>query len=578
MQEPSLIVGIDLGTTNSAVAYYSNHFNYIVPNDLGSRLTPSAVAVDEDGQLVTGRLAKNIQLLEPHKGALHFKRMIGTQKKLTLGRHSLTSLELSSMILAQLKADASARLNTPVSRAVITVPAYFDENQRNQTKKAAELAGLKVERLINEPTAAAMAYGLHDLGDDALFMVIDLGGGTLDICVMELFDGTLQVQSTAGDNHLGGEDFTACLAALMLQVGGLSPDDVMAKDQPRYTMTLKRAELAKRQLKPGADAKVIVPGPGGERSGEQEVSLSAQAIDDCFRPFFDRMITPIREALAHAKIKRKDLEKVILVGGATRLPHVKAFVKDLLQKTPLDDIDPDLAVVRGAALGAALIANDVSIQDIVVTDVTSHSLGIETVKNVSDSKIKSGYFSTIIPRNTVIPTSKTEEFSTVQPFQKELTIKIYEGESRQTAENQKVGTISLKGLPEKDETYPFYVTFTYDISGMLEVMVDIPGEQEPRKEIIHRNGEQISAADKRQAEQWMASIKSKKNQTLNYRALIKRCEQLCRELRPMDREHVEMLMDELEALMENPRFKSESKQIAEQLKDQCKKWEDDDTW
>lgn len=461
----SPIVGIDLGTTNSAIGMLEGDTVRLFPNPLGDVLTPSAVALDPRHRgLVVGRTAKDLLVLHPDHGAARWKPDMGRDGKRRVGDRSFDAIELSAHVLDALRADAERALGTTVDRCVITVPAYFDDPQRAATRRAAEIAGFTVERILNEPTAAAIAYGLHRRDDESLFAVVDLGGGTFDVCVMELFDGVLQVKGVAGESQLGGEDFTALLAEHLAERAGMRPP---TPGTATAAFLYKRAELTKRALArwPTTEVELSAEVTGGAPA---RFELTADEVDHVWTPLVARLRPVVRAALRGAGVEPAQLAEVILVGGATRMPCVQRLIGEQLGRTPIHHANPDLLVAEGAAIQAAMIADHRGVSELVVTDVASHSLGVEVTRELGGHRVD-GYFSPVIHRNTTIPTSQWDSFSTLYDDQPQVTLAIYEGEGRKVADNRRIGTLEVKDIPRGPAPKEFRVRFTCDVNGMLEV-------------------------------------------------------------------------------------------------------------
>lgn len=458
---PLTHIGIDLGTTNSLVSIFEETGPRLLPNRLGQFLTPSVVGYDGE-QLYVGETAQARKVANPGQVVSAFKRTMGTEKQYKIGGKRFTSVELSSAVLSTLKADAEAALGVSVVDVVISVPAYFNEMQRSCVATAARMAGLNPVRLINEPTAAALAYGLQDLEAESCFLVFDLGGGTFDVSVLEVFEGVMEVKATSGDAFLGGEDFSDVLAKHLFSK--------LEKDQQteaNRTPVAKIAEEVKRTLTEQASAEVKVDRPG--------LSLSLQVTRDTFEelssPLLKRLRRPLERVLHDARLTPADLEKVVLVGGATRMPVIRTMLAKTLRHFPDAHIDPDHAVAIGAAVQAGLVGKNKALDDVVMTDVTAHSLGIETARQVGGRNFD-GYFLPIIERNTVIPVSREEVIYPLHPNQTVIEVNVYQGEAPDVKSNVKLGSVSVN-LPrtKSGELEPASVRFTYDVSGLLDVDV-----------------------------------------------------------------------------------------------------------
>jgi molecular chaperone HscC len=433
------IVGIDLGTTNSAVASMTENGPRLIPNALGEVLTPSVVGVDEDSRLLVGRAAKELQVIRPECCASLFKRRMGSDWHAQLGKHKFSAEELSSLVLRSLKEDAAGFLNEPVDRAVITVPAYFNDQQRKATIAAGQIAGLTVERIFNEPTAAALAYGFHESRDEKILLIFDLGGGTFDVSVVELFEGTLEVRASSGESFLGGEDFTRTMAARLLEQHGHPFERAELQAPLMVARMVQQCERAKCSLSRQDSFSLRIPDHKGEyHDSSPEATITRQQFEAFTQHILNRVDLPVRRVLGDANLSREDIDEVILVGGATRMPAVIERVTQLLGKSPHRRLNPDHVVALGAAVQAGLIARAQSVEDLVVTDVAPFTLGIEITKEFGHER-REGYFLPIIQRNSTIPISRVERVETIYPNQTVLRVKVYQGESRRVEDNLFLG-------------------------------------------------------------------------------------------------------------------------------------------
>lgn len=472
-----MIVGIDLGTTNSLVACYTEEGPKIIPNRLGKNLTPSVVSVDEEGTIYVGETAQERMSLYPDTVAMTFKRSMGSERTYTLSGKKYLPEELSSFVLRALKEDAEEYLGQPVTEAVISVPAYFDDQRRKATKRAGELAGLKVERMISEPTAAAIAYGLYEKQEDTRFLVFDLGGGTFDVSILELFQNILEVRAVAGDNYLGGEDFTRILEKLFLSKVGIDGNNLSAKEQVRL---YRCVEEAKRKLNDKSE--ITISCLLGEEI--KEAQIRTKEYEAACEELFTKIRQPVQRSLSDAGLSLRDIDQVVLIGGATRLQICRDFFIRLFRKFPNTSINPDEAVALGAAIQAAMKERRQEVQEMILTDVCSFTLGTEVVMEYGDGGVESGHYSPIIERNTVIPASKTSRFYTARENQEKISIRILQGESRFARNNLYLGELEVevpKG-PKGQEAVD--VTYTYDINSLLEVEVKVISTGASRKMII----------------------------------------------------------------------------------------------
>ena len=535
------IVGIDLGTTNSAIGVLDGERVRLFENPLGEVLTPSVVARDpKTGQLVVGRTARDLIAASPGQGAARFKTDMGGTRRHAIGNRNLTPVELSAYVLDALRADAERALGTTVTRCVITVPAYFDDAQRHATRQAAEQAGFVVERILNEPTAAAIAYGLHKKDDETLFAVVDLGGGTFDVCVMELFEGVLQVKGVAGESRLGGEDFTAALAGeLARRIGRPAPPT----GTPAWAMLYKKAELAKRALSRWSATEVALPAEvaGGEA---RSVTVTAEEVDALWEPLVARLRGPLRTALRGAGVERAALAEVILVGGATRMKCVVRAVEELMGRTPRHHADPDLLVAEGAAIQAAMIDAKAgsAVGDMVVTDVASHSLGVDTARELG-GRVVPGYFQPVIHRNTVIPTSQVESFATILDNQAEVTFGVYEGEAREVKDNRKIGELRVGGIPLGPAPKSVAVRFTYDQNGLLEVEAQVVETGKTVAKVFERTGGELRGTALEDARARLKALRADPMDRPRYRDLHARARLLWQEADQIGRAQLDALID-----------------------------------
>lgn len=459
-----MIVGIDLGTTNSLVAYFTEDGPKIIPNRLGKNLTPSVVSVDEEGNVYVGETAKERMSLYPASVAQTFKRSMGTERTYNLSGHVFKPEELSSMVLRALKEDAENYLGEEVTEAVISVPAYFDDKRRKATKRAGELAGLKVERMISEPTAAAVAYGLYDKNQDTRFLVFDLGGGTFDVSVLELYHNILEVRAVAGDNYLGGEDFTQEMAKLFLHKAKLSLSQLSEKEQVRL---MKAAEKAKRALNEESSVTMSVL----YQEEMKEETITAKEYEEACEELLMKIREPVKKSLSDAGLKLSDIDEVLLIGGATRLGIVRDFLIRLFRKFPDTRLNPDETVALGAAIQGAMKERREEVKEVILTDVCSFTLGTEVVVEYDEDKYEDGRFCPIIERNTVIPASRTERLYTVRDNQTTVRVRVLQGESRFARNNLFLGELEIEVPKNLKGREAIDVTYTYDINSLLEVEV-----------------------------------------------------------------------------------------------------------
>lgn len=473
-----MIIGIDLGTTNSLAAYFTEEGPKMIPNRLGGHLTPSVVSIDEEGQVYVGETARERMLLHPESTASVFKRSMGTDKKYILNGKKYSAEELSSFVLRSLKEDAEVYLKEPVTEAVISVPAYFNDARRKATKRAGELAGLKVERIISEPTAAAVAYGLYEAKENAKFLVFDLGGGTFDVSILELFHPILEVRAVAGDNFLGGEDFTKVIEDLFFEKN--KELDPMLLDAKTLRHIHKQAELCKLSFSDEKD--VVMTCIIHDKKYELELDLDeyTKACED----LLERIRIPVKRSLADSNTRLSDISKVVLVGGATKSPVIRKFVSRLFKFIPDTNINPDEAVALGAAIQAAMKERNDAIREVILTDVCPFTLGTEVVVERENGSMEPGHFCPIIERNTVIPASRTETLYTIRDNQTKLRVNVLQGESRFAANNVSLGELEIDVPKAKAGEEAIEVTYTYDVNAILEVEVRVVSTDRKVKQVI----------------------------------------------------------------------------------------------
>lgn len=512
-----MIIGIDLGTTNSAAAVWRDGRAVLIPNRLGHVLTPSAVSIDGDTVHI-GLTARERQVTNPRDTATAFKRYMGTQRTTRIGDRSLLAEELSALVLRSLKEDAEAFLGDAVTEAVITVPAYFNDKQRKATRRAGELAGLKVERLINEPTAAALAYGIHQLQEETRFLVFDLGGGTFDVSVLEIFEGIIEVRASTGDNRLGGEDFNELLIAHARDRMGGRLNSAAGSDDGLYQKLREQAEIARRTLAHAPEATMQLVWNDEAYSA----SITAEELEIRAAPLLARLRDPVLQSLRDSNIHPDSLSDIILIGGATRMPIVRRAVARMFGRFPNSSVNPDEAVALGAAVQAGLKARDAALREVVVTDVCPFSLGVAHSRGLPDGRFEEGVFAPIIDRNTAIPVSRMKSFFTINPDQRIVDIAVYQGEARKVVDNVKIGDLRIS-MPKGPAGQQVDCRFSYDINGLLEVDVHVPASGERWQLVISDDEatDDSSLADRRAA---LAALKVHPRDTEANRAALARAE------------------------------------------------------
>ena len=454
------VVGIDLGTTNSLVGVWRNGAPVLIPNALGEVMTPSVVSLSEKGEVLVGMAARERLVTHPARTAAAFKRYMGTDRAMDLGDREFRPEELSALVLGSLRADAEAFLGETVREAVITVPAYFNDVQRKATRQAGELAGLKVERLLTEPTAAALAYGVAAGADDELILVVDLGGGTFDVSVVHAFEGVMEVRAAAGDSWLGGEDFVDAIAGAFRAEAGMTAPSLSELAELR-----RQAEMAMRRLSDADEAELVV----NETGRVLKWSLTRDRFEAISEPTLARVRAPIERALRDARVRPQDLTRVIMAGGASRMPMIRRLIARLFRRMPLQQINPDEVVARGAAVRAGLAMRAVGLEEAVMIDVTPFTLGIEVMNRTPAGGYIAGVFCPVIERNTVAPASRVTGVVTTEDGQKELRISVFQGESRFVKDNVSLGNLTI-GVPAAPAgKQGVEVRLTVDTSGLLEV-------------------------------------------------------------------------------------------------------------
>lgn len=509
------VLGIDLGTTNSLITVQHQGKVRCIPNALGSDLTPSVVGLDDDGSVLVGATAKQRLVSHPDLTASVFKRDMGTDTVVQLGKREFRAEELSALVLRSLKADAEAFLGETVEDVVISVPAYFHESQRRATRNAALLAGLKPVRLVNEPTAASIAYAVGRLEEEGTCLVLDLGGGTFDVTILELFERTMEVRASAGDSQLGGEDFAKRLADLMLKENGIDPVDLSAGDK---AVVARMSEAAKIELTDGATTLVECRIHGRDLAWP----VSRDGFEGACGDLWSRLLLPVERALSDARLKPQDIGEVLLVGGATRMPRIRTLTRKLFGKEPRTDIDPDRVVAIGAGVQAALVATNDAFGDVVMTDVCPWSLGLDLAEDTGGGSFTTGHFHPLIERNRTIPVSVSENLSALRPGQKLVELEVYQGESRQVANNKKLGTIQVKLPPKSKVKEIVEVRFTYTVDGILEVEARVDGSETPERLVIQQTPGLLGEEEIARRLTEIAHLKTAPRERAEYRDLLAR--------------------------------------------------------
>ncbi|MFU8692361.1 molecular chaperone HscC [Rossellomorea sp. FS2] len=561
-------IGIDLGTSNSLVSYWTEDGPALIPNVLGSHLTPSIISVDESGEILVGQVAKERLITHPQETVAAFKRHMGTQKTYRLGSYTLSPVELSSFVLQSLKRDAESHLGEDVSKAVISVPAYFNDKQRKATKQAAEMAGLKVERLISEPTAAAIAYGFHQEDEDTKFLVFDLGGGTFDVSILELFEGVMEVKSVAGDNFLGGEDFTSLLMNAFLQSEGLKAEEL---DPQKLSLLFKQAEECKKALSGNGQSCTMTLKANGR---VREMEVDRKRFEKLCQPLMLKLRKPIERALRDADLMVDEIDAIILIGGATRMPIIKSTVSKMFGKLPFLTIHPDEAVALGTAVQVALKERNEAVQELILTDVCPFSLGTAISKQVGYDQYSDGHFFPIIERNTPIPVSRVERLAPIADQQKTITLEVYQGESRMVENNLKLGSLKVDIPPGPAGKEEVDVRYTYDVNGLLEVEVTILSTGEKKNMLIEQSDSGLSDKEMQERMEQLASIKIHPRERTENRLLVARGERLYEEALGDKRSVIARAIEQFEMALgtqDDQLIKRASSEFKEAL-DQFERW------
>ena len=516
------IIGIDLGTTNSLAAYYKEDHPILIPNIYGEKLTPSVVSIDENGEIYVGRIAQERLISHPELTVHVFKRSMGSRKNYKLGSKNFSAEELSALVIRKLKEDAEVFLGEEVDEAVISVPAYFNDTQRRATKTAGELAGLKTERIVNEPTAAAVAYGLHDEQDYTKYLVFDLGGGTFDVSILEKYDNVMEVRAVAGDNFLGGEDFTHAMMDWYLDYHRIEAGDLTFKEK---SLLRKNAEEVKKAL--SHSRSITMSCVIGKVT--YDMLVTPEGYEKRCESLLARLRNPIKRALSDASIRLQDIESVLLVGGATKMSLIRSFVSKLMGRFPSVAIDPDEVVAMGTAVHSAIKRRNRTITEIVLTDVCPYTLGTNIAMRRHNGFHESGHFYPIIERNSVIPISRSERLVTVYDNQNAIKVDILQGESRKSDDNVLLGKLQVSVPEGKAGQESIDVRYTYDINGILEVDVTVVSTGITKTLVLEKNPGILTDEEIAEKLEGLKSLKVHPRDKDENRLLLARAERLFEE-------------------------------------------------
>ncbi len=527
---------------------------------MGKNLTPSVVSIDDNNQVYIGETAKEREFLYPETAASVYKKHIGSDRKYRLGSKEFSAEELSSFVLRALRQDAELYLNQPVTEAIISVPAYFNDIRRKATKRAGELAGLKVDRIISEPTAAAIAYGLYQDRSNKKFLVFDLGGGTFDVSILELYNSIIEVRAVAGDNYLGGEDFTAVLEKLFYDKNPQLEKNFLDEKTRKYIYG--QMELCKLELSEKNDVTRTIKVKDDEYTFHMDNATYEEACEE----LFDRIRNPIRTSLADANIRIKDIDKVVLIGGATKQPIIRKFVSKLFGMIPDTSINPDEAVALGAAIQGAMKERREAIREVILTDVCPFTLGTEVVMDLGENWIESGHFCPIIERNTTIPASRTERLYTVYDNQREIRVNILQGESRYAKNNISLGEIFVAVPKAKKGEEAIDVTYTYDVNSILEVVVKVVSTGKEQKQVIKGQNTDMTDEEIKQRFEELSYLKIAPRDREENKLLLLRGERLYEEALSSDRQRIDYELQKFEKALKGHK-RDEIEEVREKFKE-----------
>lgn len=519
------VIGIDLGTTNSLAVCWRDGKAELIKNSLGEVFTPSAVSIDDNGDVLVGKIAKERLISHPDMSASEFKRNMGLRQSCTLNNVTYTPEELSALVLKKIKDDAEKFLGEPVEEAVISVPAYFDDNCRNATKMAAQISGIKVERLVNEPSAAALAYLANHDFCDGTFMIVDFGGGTLDISIVDAFDSVIEILAVAGNNHLGGKDFNEAVARYFCSENGLDYDNLSSDSR---AVIYKTAESCKQALS-NSPMTIMAANINGQ---QYSASLDNNKLIEISSEIFEKISVPIKKVLHDSRCSLDEIDDIILVGGSCRMPTVRAFIEKVTGKSVCTDINPDTAIAVGAGIFAGIKSRNEKLRDVILTDICPFSLGMA----IREMRTNEDLMSFIIERNTSLPASRVQTFYANHDNQKQVAVRIYQGESMLPVKNLKLGELLVDTPPVKKHEPICSVRLTYDINGILMVDVTTLADNKTESKIFLSQSSTLSEGELEQCKLRMEKLKISPSENEENRLLIARAERIFEESLSIERE------------------------------------------
>ena len=531
------IIGIDLGTTNSLATVYSEDGVKLIRNSMGKALTPSVVGVDDEGNVIVGEVAKERLITHPHLTAAEFKRTMGTDREYTLDEKNYSSQQLSSIVLRKIVADAKEFLGEEIEEAVISVPAYFNDKMRIATKQAAELAGIKCERLINEPSAAALAYLYHHEWKDGTYMVVDFGGGTLDVSIIDSFDSVMEIIAVAGNNQLGGKDFNEAIYRHFCEVNQLTDDDLTPEEQ---AIIYRMSETTKIALStnPMAVMTVVL------NDKKYSLALDNNELIRIAHDVFEKMYEPIKKALKDSRLSAEELEAIVLVGGSCKMPTVASYIEKVTGVPPCTDIDPDTAIGFGAGIYSGIKSKNPKLKEVVMTDICPFSLGVSCHDEATDEYI----MSYIIERNSMLPCTNSQDYYAIHDYQTEVNFTIYQGESIIPENNIKLGKVSIKTPPTKHNDFIASVRMTYDINGIL--IIDITNrDKESVSKVLLDNNVRLSEKELERIRMKLDQLRFSEGKDEEADLLISRAERIIEESLSIKRELMIQHLQKFKAAM-----------------------------